>query len=161
VTEAAPPEVEHRDEALGRSQGGVSTKIHLRVDRRGKIITFLVSAGQRHEQSQFCALMEQGAVKRPGRGRPRLRPARVAGDKGYSSGMIRRYLRRRGIGVVIPTKKNERADPRFDRAAYRERNVVERTINRLKQFRRIATRYEKRAIYYLGMLTLGAILLWL
>ena len=75
--------------------------------------------------------------------------------------MIRRYLRRRGIGVVIPTKKNERADPRFDRAAYRERNVVERTINRLKQFRRIATRYEKRAIYYLGMLTLGAILLWL
>ena len=75
--------------------------------------------------------------------------------------MIRRSLRRRGIGAVIPTKKNERPSPRFDRAAYRERNVVERTINRLKQFRRIATRYEKRAVYYLGMLTLAAIFLWL
>lgn len=161
MREAALPEGEHPDEALGRSQGGFSTQIHLRVDRDGKIVTFLVSAGQRHEQSRFCPLMEQGAVKRAGRGRPRVRPARVVGDKGYSSGMIRRYLRRRGIGAVIPTKKNERRSPRFDRAAYRERNVVERTINRLKQFRRIATRYEKRAVYYLGMLTLGAILLWL
>jgi len=125
------------------------------------IITFLITAGQRHEQSQFCALMEQGAIKRRGRGRPRIRPARVVGDKGYSGGPIRRYLRRRGIGAVIPTKKNERRSPRFDGVAYRERTVVERTINRLKQFRRIATRYEKRAVNDLGMLTLGAIFLWL
>jgi len=67
----------------------------------------------------------------------------------------------RGIGAVIPTKKNERRSPRFDGVAYRERTVVERTINRLKQFRRSATRYEKRAVNYLGMLTLGAIFLWL
>jgi len=125
------------------------------------IITFLITAGQRHAQSQFCALMEQGAIKRRGRGRPRIRPARVVGDKGYSGGPIRRYLRRRGSGAVIPTKKNERRSPRCDGVADRERTVVERTINRLKQFRRSAMRSEKRTVNYLGLLTLGAIFLWL
>ncbi|HYD30821.1 MAG TPA: transposase, partial [Azospirillaceae bacterium] len=65
------------------------------------------------------------------------------------------------ITPVIPTKSNERPDPAFDRAAYRERNRVERLINKLKQFRRIATRYEKRAVNYLAMITIAAILLWL
>jgi transposase len=105
--------------------------------------------------------MERGAVKRSGPGRPRVRPDRVAGDKGYSSPTIRRYLKERRIGTVIPTKANEASDPAFDRAAYRERNVVERLINRLKQWRRIATRYEKRVVNYHAMLTLVAILLWL
>jgi transposase len=85
----------------------------------------------------------------------------VAGDKGYRSPAVRRSLKGRGIGVVIPTKADEAPDPAFDRAAYRERNVVERLINRLKQFRRIAMRYEKRAVNYLAMLTVAALLLWL
>jgi transposase len=122
-------------------------------------MVILLTAGQRHEQVMFEALMEQGAVKRR-RGRPRIRPDRVAGDKGYSSKKIRRYLRRRGIGVVIARQKRERR-VRFDKAAYRKRNVVERLVNRLKQFRRVATRYEKRAVNYLAMLTLAAITLWL
>jgi transposase len=67
----------------------------------------------------------------------------VAGDKGHSSLSIRRYLKERKIGAVIPTKADQVPDPSFDREAYRERNVVERLINRLKQHRRIATRYEK------------------
>ena len=121
----------------------------------------LLTAGQRHEAVAFEALMEQGAVKRPGRGRPRLRPKRVVADKGYSSGKIRRYLRRRGIRMTIPHKQNERRTGPFDREKYRERNRVERLINRLKQFRRVATRYEKRAVNYKAMLTLAAILLWL
>ena len=70
-------------------------------------------------------------------------------------------MRRRGIGAVIPTKENEQRQPDFDRQAYRERNRIERLINRLKQFRRIATRYEKRAANYLAMITIAAILLWL
>ena len=106
-------------------------------------------------------LMERGADKRPGPGRPRIRPDRVAGDKGYSSAAVRRYLKERGIGAVIPTKADEVSDPAFDREAYRERNVVERLISRLKQHRRIATRYEKRAANYRAMVTLAAILLWL
>jgi transposase len=75
---------------------------------------------------------------------------------------MRTYLRRRGIGAVIPRRKDEaRRGTRFDRAAYRERNVVERTINRLKQYRAIATRYEKLAVTYHALLTLACILLWL
>ncbi len=90
-----------------------------------------------------------------------MRSDRVVGDKGYSSPAARRYLKGRRIGGVIPTKTDEDPDPAFDRAAYRERNVVERLINRLKQWRRIATRYEKRAANYRAMLTIAAILLWL
>ena len=121
----------------------------------------VLTEGQRHEQPVLPTLMERGAVKRRGRGRPRIRPDRVAGDKGYSSPTIRRYLRERRIGAVIPTKADQAPDPTFDRAAYRERNAVERTINRLKQFRRVATRYEKRAANYLAMVTIAAVLLWL
>ena len=106
-------------------------------------------------------LMERGAVKRPGRGRPRIRPDRVVGDKGYSSPTIRRYLKERKIGAVIPTRADQAPDPAFDWEAYRERNIIERLINRLKQHRRIATRYEKRALNYRAMLTIAAILLWL
>jgi transposase len=155
-----PQDAEHPDEALGRSQGGFSTKIHLRAEGGGQPITFLITAGQRHEQSVFEALMETAAIKRAGRGRPRIRPDRVVGDKGYSSRSIRRYLRRRGIGAVIPRQKRERRT-RFDKGAYRQRHLVERLVNRLKGFRRIATRYEKRAVHYLGMLTIAAIALWL
>ena len=111
--------------------------------------------------------MEQGAVKRgggvrPGRGRPRIRPERVVGDKGYGGKRVRSYLRRRGIGAVIAGKDNEcrRRRGGFDKEAYPQRNLVERLINRLKQFRRVATRYEKRAVNYRAMLTIAAIVLW-
>jgi hypothetical protein len=110
---------------LGRSQGGFGTKVHLRAEGGVKPVVLLITAGQRHEQSAFEALMETGAVKRPGRGRPRLRPKRVAGDEGYSGRTVRRYLRRRGIGSVIPRQKRERRRGRFDQTAYKKRNVVE------------------------------------
>ena len=100
-------------------------------------------------------------MKRTGRGRPRLRPDRVAGDKGYSSRTVRRYLRQRGIGAVIPRRRNEPPQATFDREAYRERNRVERLFNRLKQHRAIATRYEKRADHYAALLLLASMLLWL
>src|SRR5919199_693888 len=107
------------------------------------------------------ALRDRGAFRRPGGGRPRLRPRRAAGDKGYSSPTARRRLRRRHIRAVIPSKSNQRRQANFDRAAYRRRNLVERLINRLKQFRRIATRYEKRAANYLAMVHIGSILIWI
>jgi transposase len=70
-------------------------------------------------------------------------------------------LRRRGIGIVLPRRADQRARSLFDRRVYREQNRIERLINRLKQFRRIATRYEKRAANYLAMLAVAAMLLWL
>ncbi len=125
------------------------------------MLTFVLTAGQRHEVVAFEQLMEQGAIKRQGRGRPKRRPKRVVGDKGYRSKRIRAYLRRRNIRYTIPGKVNERQTGPFDRAIYRERNRVERLINQLKQYRRIATRYEKRAVNYAAMLTVVAIRLWL
>ena len=148
-------------EALGRSQGGFSTKLHLRAEGGGKPIVAVLTGGERHEQIALDALLDNGAIRRPGRGRPRLRPWRMAGDKGYSSPTARNRLRRRHIRPVIPSKSNQRRQPRFDREAYRQRNRIERLINHLKQFRRIATRYEKRGISYLAMVMLGMILLWL
>lgn len=124
-------------------------------------MVLLVTPGQQHDATVFEALMQQGAVKRPGRGQPRRRPKRLVGDKGYSSGAIRRHLSRRGIRATIPRRRDEMRPGPFDREAYRQRNRVERCINRLKQYRRIATRYEKRAANYLAMLTLVAIVLWL
>jgi transposase len=149
-----------QQQALGRSRGGFSTKIHLRAEGCGKPVVFTLTAGQRHEQEVFEDLLEEGYVKRPRQGRPRIRPKRVVGDKGYSSCKARRYLQRRGIGAVIPRRTYERRGS-LDKERYRERNRVERLINRLKQFRRVATRYEKLAANYLTILTIAAIVIWL
>jgi len=107
------------------------------------------------------ALMAGGAVARRG-AKARVRPTRIAADRAYPSRVIRRGLRRQGIGAVIPRQQLEPTrGVRFDRAAYRERNVVERAIRRLKHHRAIATRYDKLEVRYHAMLTLAVILLWL
>jgi len=121
----------------------------------------VLTAGERHEQIALDDVVDHGAIRRRGRGRPRLRPRRLAGDKGYSSPSARRRLKRRGIKPVIPTKSNQPRDSAFDREAYRRRNMVERLINRLKPYRHIATRYEKRAVNYLAMVKIGMIRLLL
>lgn len=120
-----------------------------------------MTGGERNEQKALPTLLEQGAVRRRGRGRPRLRPQRVVGDKGYRSRTVRRYLRRRGIGAVIPRRADEPRQRQFDRAAYRQRNRIERLLNRLKQNRAIATRYDKLADSYHALLTFACILIWL
>ena len=127
----------------------------------GKPVSLVLTPGQQREATVFEQLMTGGVVKRPGGGRPRVRPKRVCGDKGYSSRKIRSYLQRRGIRYTIPRKRNERRTGPFDKVLYRLRNRVERAINRLKQFRRIATRYEKKGENDLAMLHIGSILLWL
>lgn len=151
------------DEALGRSRGGFSTKVHLRAEGGGKPMAFALSGGERHESRYVEALLSRGQVRRSGRGRPRTRPRRLVGDKGYSYPVVRRLLARRHIEAVIPYRRDQRPDDGrhrpLDRAAYRERNRIERLVNRLKQSRRIATRYEKLARHYLAMLTVAAVLL--
>ena len=151
----------YNDEALGRSQGGFSTKLHIQAEGNGKPLTFILPGGQQHEASVFESLMEQGVVRRAGRGRPRLHPERIVGDKEPSSRKIRRYSRSRGIRIAIPQRENETHTGPFDRAIYRTRNRVELLIRRLKGFRRLAARYEKRAETYRATRIIAATSIWL
>ena len=127
----------------------------------GKPLAIRLTAGQRGDAPQLIPLLEAGAVKRRHRGRPRRRPRRLVADRAYSSRAIRAYLRRHHIQAVIPKRKTERVRVRLDGARYRRRHVVEQKINRFKQYRRVATRYETRAANYLAMVTIAAILMWL
>ncbi len=123
-------------EALGRSRGGLTTKIHLVADRRCRPLARILTPGQHGDCPQFIPLMNQVRIARTGTGRPRTRPGTAMGDKAYSSAANRAYLRRRGITAVIPVKedqKNNRRNrgrrggrpPAFDATRYRDRNTVE------------------------------------
>src|SRR5262245_46419880 len=138
-------------EALGRSRGGFSTKIHLRTNAKGYPLTFDVTGGEAHEVKGYDALMELHDIN----------PDRLLGDKGYDSDDIRDDLAERGIEPVIPPRSNRKSPIEYDREAYKRRNLIERWVNRLKQFRRIATRYEKTARAYLSMLCIAAARLWI
>ncbi len=131
----------------------------MRCEGRGKLITFLLTPGQASDITHAETLMEQGAIRQR-RGRPRLHPKRVVADKGYTSQVLRQYLRKKHIHYTIPHRSNEHHKGKFDKQVYRQRNIVERLINRLKQFRRIATRYEKRATNFAAMITFASICLF-
>jgi transposase len=141
---------------LGRSRGGFGTKLHLVVDGNGVPLAASLSAGQAGESKHMSAVLE--CVRVPGPcGRPRCRPRKLAGDKAYSHPGIRAYLRRRGIKAVIPTRKDQRPNSRFERATYRRRNVVERCVGWLKENRQLATRHSKLAANYLATVKLAMI----
>ncbi|MGA5769915.1 MULTISPECIES: IS5 family transposase [Streptomyces] len=159
------------DHALGRSGGGLTTKVHLACDGKGRPLALLVTPGQRHDSVCARILLERIRVPRSGLGRPRCRPDQVIADKAYSSRGFRAYLRRRGIAHTIPEKADQRRHrlrrgsrggrpPGFDRETYRRRNLVERCFNRLKSFRGIATRYDKTATSYEAAVSLASLLLW-
>ena len=130
----------------------------------------VLTAGQRHDSTQLAVVLDAIRVPRPGgRGRPRQRPDHLIGDKGYSYERCRQELRRRGIPYTIPERRDqqERRAGRpgrplqCDAIRYRRRNVVERCINRLKQWRGLATRYEKRAANYRALVIIAALITWL
>lgn len=159
-------------EGLGRSRGGLTSKVHLAVDGRGLPMSILVTPGQAGDNPALLPLLDQVSVRRPGPGRPRRRPRRVIADKAYSHPSTRRALRARGVAFTCPERQDQLAHrkskgqaggrPRaFDPAVYRGRNVVERCFNRLKQFRGLATRYAKRVAYYRAEVVIAAIALWL
>ena len=140
------------ENALGRSRGGYSTKIHVVCDTKGIPLGITATAGQKGEAPEFENVMN--SIRLP-IGRKVKRPKAVAGDKAYSSGAIRSWLRKRTIKDVIPTRSNETSNPRFAKNLYRQRNIVERVIGRLKEFRRIATRYDKNKENYVAMITIA------
>ncbi|MFE4582184.1 IS5 family transposase [Streptomyces chartreusis] len=159
-------------ECLGRSRGGFTSKIHLAADGRCRPLAFVLTPGHYGDGPQLERVLEQVSVPRAGVGRPRTRPDRVLADKAYTSRRNRRYLRRRGIRHTIPERLDQHRHRRnrgsrggrptgFDSERYKKRNTVERAINRLKGYRAVATRYEKRAYIYLGTVTLAALTIWL
>ncbi|MGW9437052.1 IS5 family transposase [Streptomyces sp. NPDC055607] len=160
------------DHAPGRSRGGLTTKIHLACDGRGRPLGFVLTGGNVADCSRFEEVMDTVKVRRAGPGRPRTRPDHVLGDKGYSSRKIRAYLRKRGIGHTIPERREQRANRSrtsrdggrpcaFDKQLYKKRNIIERCFNRLKQYRAIATRYDKTRESYQAAVTIAPLLLWL
>ena len=159
-------------EALGRSRGGLTTKVHLLADAGCRPLARVTSAGQRHDSLAFIPLLGRLAIARRGPGRPRTRPGRVLADKAYSSKAIRSCLRRRGIKATIPEPADQirgrlrrgskgGRPPGFDPAAYKQRNTVERAFCRLRQHRAVATRYDKRDFVYRGTVDVAAIRIWL
>jgi len=156
---------------LGRSRGGLSTKIHLLADSRCRPLGTVTTAGQRHDSLAFEILMDDLCVLRPGRGRPRTRPDELLADKAYSNKAIRAHLRSRGIRATIPLKADQQVGrrrrgargrlPGFDSDSYRQRNVVERAVNKLRGTRAVATRYDKRDFVYRGTIDVAAIRIWL
>ena len=121
----------------------------------------MLTPGQRHEAPVFPRLLATGAIRRAERGRPRVRPKRIVGDKGYSSRAIRALCRRHGIRHTIPHRRDEHRGGPFDRATYRLRHKVENCFARCKQFRAIATRYDKRAESYRALWVVAMIIVWL
>ena len=157
---------------IGRSRGGLTTKIHHAVDGKGRPLAVVVTGGQRHDGVMLPQVLADIRVPRVGGGRARTRPDAVLADRAYGSKGNREYLRSRGIRTVIPEKKDQIATrkkcgskggrpPAFDVAAYRNRNVVERSFAYVKQWRGLATRYDKLAITYRAAVVISAILKWL
>ena len=160
------------DHALGRSRGGISTKIHQLVDGRGRPLVIDVTAGQSGDSTMLAPLLSRLAVARPGRGRPRTRPVAVLADKAYSSpsepdpAALPRHPGRHPQPSDQVSHRLRRGSaggrpPAFDPDTYKSRNVVERSFNDHKQWRGIATRYDKLAATYRGGVVLRAITLWL
>lgn len=164
--------IEPEDHAVGRSRGGLSTKIHHACDGRGRPLAFILGPGQGSDSRRFPHVIEAISVPRIGGGRARNRPDAVMGDKAYSSRANRSLLRQKKIKAIIPEPRDQIANRirkgsrggrpvDFDREAYKGRSVVEQSFSLFKQWRSIATRYDKLAITYRAGVALYASLIWL
>ena len=136
-------------QALGRSRGGFSTKIHIAVDALGNPLRLLLTAGQRHDSPQADALIEG------------YEPQALIADKGYDSDPLIESVTAQGIEAVIPPKKNRLVQREYDRHLYRERHLVECFIGKIKHYRRVFSRFEKLSKNYLGFLSFVSALVWL
>ena len=124
-------------EAIGRSVGGLSTKIHAKVDAFGQLVNILLTPGQVHESQVAHAILAEETCES------------LLADKAYDIDSFRETLEQKGIKAVIPSKKNRLHSTTHDPYIYNERNIVERFFQKIKRFRRIATRYDKTARMYL------------
>jgi transposase len=138
-----------QSQALGRSRGGFSTKIHIAVDALGNPLRFILTAGQCHDSPQAEALIEGYCMQ-----------ALIA-DKGYDSADLVEAVTALGIQAVIPPRSNRKEQRDYDKHLYKERHLVECFINKIKHYRRVFSRFEKLSKNYLGFLSFVSALVWL
>ena len=134
---------------MGRSRGGFGTKLHIAVDGLGNPVEFILTGGQEADVNQGVALIEGHDANA------------VIADKGYDGDEFVAAIEATGAVAVIPPKKNRIFKREYDKDIYKERNLAERFINRIKQFRRVATRYDKTARNFLGFVHVAAIMVLL
>ncbi len=135
---------------MGRSRGGLTTKIHARVDAKGRPVRLILSPGNDHDVTCAEVLLDG------------LEPhAIVIADKGYDADCVRQHIRAQGAVPNIPNKSNRKKRYRWKKSIYRERNHVERFFNKLKNFRRIATRYDKLGATFFAFVQLASVRIWL
>jgi transposase len=139
----------HGEQSLGRSRGGFSTKIHLAVDALGNALRFLLTGGERNDITQAQALVKD------------LCAAYVIADKGYDAEAFVAHLRGRDSEAVIPSRASNKVQREIDTHLYKERHLVENQIGKLKQFRRVFSRFDKLAKNYLSFIHFASTLIWL
>lgn len=136
-------------EALGRSCGGFSTKIHALVDGLGNPLSFLLTPGQRSDVTQSVELIQD------------LSDCTVLADKGYDAEAWLNKLQEQGSSAVIPPKKNRKTPRKIDKFLYKERHLIECFFGKLKHYRRIFSRFDKSAAVFLSFICLAGALIWL
>jgi transposase len=136
-------------QALGRSRGGFSTKIHAKVDGLGNPLRFILTGGECHESTQGEALLGEQVGEY------------VLGDRAFDSDNFIAFILDQGATPVIPSRKNRKNPREYDAWRYRERALVECFFNKIKQFRHIFSRFDKLASRFLGFLHFAGALIWL
>ncbi|MBY5345719.1 IS5 family transposase [Rhizobium leguminosarum bv. viciae] len=136
-------------QGLGRSRGGLSTKIHAATEALGLPVRLIASPGQRNDIA-FAHDLVDG-----------IQAAATIADKGYDADHLCDKITETGADVVIPPKRNRKLQRPYDADLYKERNRIERFFSKLKQFRRVATRYDKLLANFMGFVKLAAIAIWL
>ena len=136
-------------QAIGRSRGGRNTKIHAIADAKGRLLSILLSGGEAHDCPPAPRLIRRTKAAN-----------KLLGDKAYDSAELRRWLKDRGTRAVIPNRSNRKQPFSFDKKSYKQRHRIENAFCRLKDFRRIATRYDKLARNFLASICLVAAIVW-
>lgn len=137
-----------KDLALGRSRGGLSTKIHMAVDAKGMPVRFILTGGQASDAPQGVPLLTG------------IKATHVIADKGYDSDRILSFIQWQRATAVIPPKSNRKIQREYDKEVYKQRNLIERAFNKLKNWRRISTRFDRRSLYFMAALHLASAITW-
>ena len=140
---------QHGREALGRSKGGFTTKIHAVVDALGLALRFTLTPGQRHDITQASKLLEG------------FENANIIADKGYDSNALIEQIKEQNCTPVIPSRRNRKNPRTYDEHLYKERHLIECFFNKIKHFRRVFSRFDKKASSFLGFLAYASLILWL